>query len=128
MRSDKELRQRWEQIVEAEDFVDRTLWLTWYDSDSQMLPVVMPIDALPRHPHRQALDGLAHVATSVLEDQACAGSVAMLLSRPGPPAIDDCDRAWARALASLADTGLTMRPLHLATSDSVRVLAADVPG
>ncbi len=75
----------------------------------------MPVE-LPRHPHGQVLDGLGHVAGSVLEEQAPGGSVAMLLSRPGPSAVDACDRAWAQALGSLAATGVSMRPLHLATA------------
>ena len=125
VRTDAELRQRWQEVVASEPFDERTLWLIWFDAGGQMLPVVMPVDELPRHPHGQTLDGLRHVAASVLEDQAPGGSVAMLLSRAGPPSADACDRAWAQALGSLGATGLRMRPLHLATAGGVGPLGAD---
>jgi hypothetical protein len=127
VRTDDELRERWKEIVAAETFRERTLWLTWYDPDGQMLPVVVPVDDLPPHPHGEVLDGLAQVVGSVLDGQAPGGSVAMLISRPGPPSVQGEDQAWARALTSRAAPGVRTRPLHLATSGSVRVLVADGP-
>ena len=108
-------------------FARRGLWLAWFDADGRQLPLVVPVDDLPDQPDRQLVTNTAWIAARVAADTAGDGAnVAMAVSRPGSPAVNDGDRAWATGLRAAADDqGLQMWDLHLATPGHVRPLPLD---
>lgn len=104
-------------------FGTASVWMVFLDDESRLSPVIVPIDDLPAEPDDQFVGNLAHMVGDLLRDGAAA-SVALLLSRPGPRAMTDADRRWARALRD-AMGELPMWPVHLATRGQVQVFAPD---
>jgi hypothetical protein len=111
-------------------FERTSLWIVWYDADGRQLPVVVPIDDLPRTLDAEALENLIGML-SHLESMGAA-SVALALSRPGPGLITAADRDRANAILAAVDRArrskafdLKLWPIHLATTDSVRPLTVD---
>ena len=124
--SDADLLDRWRLLMGQEGFAQRSIWLVWFDEHGKQLPLVMPVDEVPQRPDGEMLDGLGEVISTIVNDHAPGGSVAISLSRPGPEAVGEDDRAWGRALLDMARrTALDLRPLHLATVGSVRPLVGD---
>ena len=109
----------WQAMMGEGGFGGRRLWLTFFEADGLPVPLVIPIEDLPARPDGEQLDGLALIARQLI-DEGQVASVAMLLSRPGPPTKTADDRAWARAIAPLS-----VWPIHLATADLVEVFAPD---
>lgn len=101
-----------------------SLWLVFFDAENRVLPAIVPIDDLPTEPDRDFLHGLLRIVADLI-DSGNTSSVAMLLSRPGPAAINATDRRWARALRAELGDRLTTWPIHLATHGRVRVFAPD---
>lgn len=104
-------------------FAMSSLWMVFLDEDSRLSPVIVPIDDLPAEPDDQSVRNLAWIIGDLLREGAAA-SVALLLSRPGPRAMTDADRRWARALRD-ALRELPIWPVHLATRGHVQVFAPD---
>jgi len=111
----------WAALIGGGGFGRRTLWLVFLDEAGRPVPVVVPVDDIPLHPtpadvdsFRQFFDHLAGYGTPVL-----------LLSRPGPCAVQEHDRQWSRALASRTPRW----PVHLATEDAFgRCVVTALPG
>lgn len=123
--TDDELLERWRLLLAGETYDDRTLWVTWYDERGVQLPVVVPVDELPRSPDASFLDNLAYVLEGVLRE-VDGGWVSLALARPGSGLITTDDRAWADEIrATLARHVLVGRPLFLATSSRIRQLVLD---
>ena len=101
----------------------RSLWVIFLATSGELCPAVMPIDDLPDEPDETMLGNLADIARTLLDDGL--GSVAFLLSRPGPTPMDDSDRRWARTLTQALPRDLRTWPIHLATRDNVQVFALD---
>ena len=48
VRSAAELTPRWADLLDPPVFAVRSLWLSWLHEDGTTLPVVMPVDDVPR--------------------------------------------------------------------------------
>ena len=121
IRNDSELADFWSGLMATADSGGRTLWAILIAAGGAVLPTIIPIDDIPARPDRKLLAGLAQVLSQVGQEQGA--SVALLVSRPGPMAMTEDDRRWARALRGIA--GGRQWPVHLATSNRVQVFAPD---
>ncbi len=121
VRSTAELTRRWHTVLAPPVFGARSLWLAWFDPAGQMLPVVVPVDDLPRLPEHETLRGLLALHDAVTAQTDCAdGHLAIALCRPGAPVHTADDDAWAEALREDLDTGIDGSwSLHLAAGGSV---------
>ena len=120
VRTDADLLALWERLMGAGGFATRSVWLLFLSTGGRPEPVIVPIDDLPDLPDERFVHALGDIISGLTESGDVA-SVAMLLSRPGPGAMTDSDRCWARALVPLASRW----PVHLATTDVVRCFAPD---
>src|SRR3712207_5405395 len=122
IRSADELPRRWTALLDPPVFGSRNLWLCWLGGDGCMLPVVVPVDDLPRTPEPALLMGLRQVHDSIVEEHLDGdGHFAMALCRPGRPEITEDDDEWAEALRSALDDGQIdgSWSLHLAAGGEV---------
>ncbi|MGY2082282.1 hypothetical protein [Blastococcus sp. SYSU DS0539] len=122
VRSAGDLTDRWHAVLGSAEFRARSLWLTWFGTDGRQLPVVVPVDDLPRAPDPAVLVGLREVHASVLGDQlGGAGHLALALCRPGGPEITADDDGWAEALRTVLDDDRVAGSwsLHVAAGGSV---------
>ena len=104
VRSAADLTARWLAVLDPPVFGARSLWLTWFGADGRQLPVVVPVDDLPRIPGTAMLLGLREVHDSVLTDQLGGdGHLALALCRPGEPTTTEDDDEWAEALRTVLD-------------------------
>ncbi|SDT37417.1 hypothetical protein SAMN04488543_4019 [Friedmanniella luteola] len=85
----------------------RTLWLVFLDEDGRPAPAVVPVDDIPLDPRPADVDSFR----LFFDHLDGYGTPVLLLSRPGPSAVQDHDRRWGRALASCTPRW----PVHLAT-------------
>lgn len=117
----------WRALMGPLGFSRPLLWLSFISADHLPTPLLTQIDELPELPDDEPLlTNLMYVASRIIDDQVEGGSLAVLLSRPGRAQMTDSDRAWARALSAAGDVaGVSMRPVHLATDEAVRVFALD---
>ncbi|SDY49388.1 hypothetical protein SAMN05661080_03642 [Modestobacter sp. DSM 44400] len=96
----------------------------WLGADGTSLPLLVPIDDLPRPFDRGTADGLVGMAGAVRDEHTAGiGHVAMALCRPGHATCTAADRGWADGLAAAA-AGLVDWSLHLAAGGAVVPLAA----
>ena len=116
-----ELTARWSDLLDPPLFGARSLWLAWLGSDGVMLPLLVPVDDLPRLPEPALVDGLLTAHRAVAEKSGVDDlHVALALCRPGGPAVNRTDAAWSEALR----TGVGERidgswSLHLAAAGTV---------
>lgn len=99
----------WGLLMGGGGFARRTLWLAVLEDSGRPVPVIVPIEDVPRAPSGPEIKALKTVLASLVD----YGNVVMLLSRPGRPGVLEDDRRWARMLHPLADRW----PVHLATAD-----------
>jgi hypothetical protein len=120
------LRRRWADVLEPPFFRARSVWLMWLHADGTALPLVVPIDELPRQTDADTVARLVDLAVSVRGAQAAGiGHVAAALCRPGHATSTANDREWAEALGrATAAAGLTDWSLHLAAGGEVVPLVA----
>jgi hypothetical protein len=130
IRSADELTRRWAELLEPPIFGARSLWLSWLDDGGRMLPLVVPVDDVPRMPDRAMTSGLLHLHDAVAEEHLRGeGHLAMALCRPGQPEITEDDDEWAEELhAALDDQIDGTWSLHLAAAGHVSVLVAPPVG
>jgi hypothetical protein len=122
IRSDADLTDRWRSVLDPVEFTGRSLWLTWLAPDGRQLPVVIPVEDLPRTPDPVLLVGLGDVHAGVVRDQLGGdGHLALALCRPGQAEITADDEAWAEALQSVLDDDRVAGSwsLHLAAAGRV---------
>jgi hypothetical protein len=124
VRTHAELAGLWETMMGRGGFGVASVWLMFLDAGNRVLPVVVPIDGIPAEPDPGFVSGLARIVSGLVESGDTA-SVAVLLSRPGEPAMTEADRRWARALRSGLGDEVGVWPVHLATRGQVRVFAPD---
>jgi hypothetical protein len=124
IRSADELTRRWATVLDPPVFGARSLWLMWLDDDGRMLPVVIPVDDMPRLPDRALLTGLMSVHDGVTEEHLRGGGhFALAWCRPGRPEITEDDDAWVAALSDALDEQIPGTwSLHLAAAGSVHPL------
>ncbi|SDT30861.1 hypothetical protein [Microlunatus soli] len=130
VRTTEALRQRWRSMMGAGGFGGSTLWMMWFDAHGRQLPAVMPIGNLRPSFDQSWLDNLIWIIDRTAE--MGAASVALALSRPGTGSVTDQDRRWANPLIAACSSArssgalrLTVWPIHLATTNSVRTLSVD---
>src|SRR3954454_6717946 len=123
IRTATDLQVVWQRLMGEDGFGRRSLWLVFLDKHSRLRPPIMPIDDLPVLPDGRVVATLARAFTG-LHSAGDFTSMALLLSRPGPPEMTDADRSWARALRD-AFAALSPWPVHLATRGRVQVFAPD---
>ena len=115
VRSAAELTRRWADLLDPPGSAARSLWLMWLGPDGRSLPVIVPIDDVPRLPDVGLTDGLLTLHDSVVEGRPEDGHLALALCRPGPPAITEDDDEWADALRDTFDQQIEGTwSLHLA--------------
>jgi hypothetical protein len=123
IRTHAELARLWRRLMGSGGFGTATIWLVFFDADSRVQSLIVPIDDIPREPDLRFTRNLATIIADLVDGDAVA-SVALLVSRPGPRAMCDADRRWARVLREqLGD--YARWPIHLATHDRVQVFAPD---
>ena len=119
------LQQRWAEVLAPPVFTARSLWLTWLDDAGVAVPLVVPIDELPRRFDAVAARGVVQLARTVLDEQAGGGHVALALCRPGRLPANHGDQEWADGLGRAAAAGgLNSWSLHLAAGGSVQAMVA----
>jgi hypothetical protein len=124
LRDDADLHALWCTLMGPDTFAWRTLWLMFLDAEDRPRKVLVPIDHVPDEPDTSSLQSLDHMIREATADVG-GGSVPLLISRPGAPAMDDRDRRWAAALVGELGHHLGRWPVHLATHGVVRVFAPD---
>jgi hypothetical protein len=116
-----ELTARWAgMLVQPPAFESRTLWLTWLDGGGRSLPVVLPVEDLPRIPDAGLLQSLVLLHDGIADGLIGGGHLAMALSRPGGSDITEDDREWEDALHETLDAAIEGTwSVHLAAGGSV---------
>lgn len=106
-------------------FSERLLWMQFFGPDGRMTPVLSQIADLPQAPDVQLVDNLMMICRRLCDDLA-GGSVAMLLSRPGPAGITAQERLWARRLTEAAAAAeVALWPVHVANDHVLVVVPPD---
>lgn len=122
--TDRDLFERWEELMGDGGFGRRSLWLIFLDEEGHQAELIVPIDDVPMLPHPPEVRRIAEVVAGVRAELGVA-DVPLLLSRPGPSYITDGDRRWAMALTEACRDQRPRWPIHLATRDRVQVFAPD---
>jgi hypothetical protein len=127
IRSAEELTAHWAALLDPPIFGARSLWLMWLD-DGRALPVIIPVDDIPRVPDHAMLAGLASVHEAICDEHVAGhGHLAMALCRPGRPEITEDDDCWLEALSEVLDDRIDGTwSLHLAAAGRVTPLV-DLP-
>ena len=128
IRSAEQLTDRWTAVLDPPIFGARSLWLMWLHDDGRPLPVIIPVDDLPRLPDHGQLFGLLSVHEGISESHLGGGGhLALALCRPGRPDITEDDDAWVDALSEVFDDRIEGSwSLHLAAGGRVQPLI-DLP-
>lgn len=106
-------------------FSERLLWMQFFEPDGRMTPVLSQITDLPQVPEAGLVDNLMMICGRLCHDMA-GGSVAMLLSRPGPAGITVEERIWAQRLTEAAAAAeIALWPVHVANDHELVVVPPD---
>ena len=124
IRTTADLLSAWRGLMGPGGFGTASIWMIFLDDDDRLLPTVQAIDDRPAEPEEHVVRNLTGVLGDLI-DGGDVASVALLLSRPGPPGMTEADRRWARALHAALTGPLARWPLHLATRNRVQVFAPD---
>ena len=118
-----ELTDRWAALLDPPIFGARSLWLMWLD-DGRALPVIIPVDDIPRVPDHAMLAGLVSVHEAISDEHLAGdGHLALALCRPGRPEITEDDDCWLEALSEVLDDRIAGTwSLHLAAAGRVTAL------
>lgn len=115
VRTQVDLQRAWRALMGELGFPDRRLWLLFLTPDGQPAGPLLSIDSLPDGPWELPVDDLVTICRDLLDGPGAAGSVAMLLTRPGRDAWHVGDRAWGRYLTAAAHrVGGQVWPVHRA--------------
>jgi hypothetical protein len=121
--TDEEILARIGLILDADARQQRSLVVQFLDAQDRELPVVVPVDGIPRQPDGPTVTNLCWIISQVLDEHAPGGSAVLTLTRPGSDEIGPQDRGWHDAIASAAAVeGASIRLMCLGTRDGVRVL------
>jgi hypothetical protein len=128
IRSAEDLTAHWTALLDPPIFSARALWLMWLKDDGRPLPVIIPVEDMPRLPSQALLSGLLSVHDAICAEHLDgSGHLAMVLCRPGRPDITDDDDEWVDALSEVLDDQIDGTwSLHLAAGGQVLPLA-DLP-
>jgi hypothetical protein len=103
----------------------RQLWLLFLDSDDYQLPLVIPIDGLPRDPKRKHTSAVVRNVAELMNE---IGAVALVIvvERDGPATLSPSDYQWAHQLAKACrSAGLGPRAILLSHRRGIRWIAPD---
>jgi hypothetical protein len=126
IRTAAQLEQFWRALLEPLGFGQRTLWVQLLAEDGLPIPQTIQIDDVPLEQEPAMCRSLMEICSTVLEENAPDGSVAVLLSRPGRDGMREDDRCWARDLTEAgAELGVNLWPVHLANDLRLQVFAPD---
>lgn len=126
LHSQHDLYQHWRALMGPLGFSHPSLWILFIDADRRVTPIVTKVEDLPNRPDNQLLTNLMALANRLLQGDVFGGSVAFLVSRPGPAQITESDRAWARGLpAAAAYAEVRIEPVHLANDEDLCIFAPD---
>ncbi len=121
----EDLCRMWQSHVAGRRTGARSLWLAFLDVEDRPTPFLARIDDVPEQPEPVTLGNLMEICERIVADNH-GGRIALLLVRPGRPLQHSGDRSWAAAiLAAARRAGVPCAPVHLATDDEVRLVAAD---
>ena len=124
VRTQDDLCRLWQRHLDERRPGVRSLLVAFPDVTGRPTPV-LAVDEVPEQPEPVTLGNLMQICEGIVSDNH-GGRIALLLVRPGPPHQRPGDRAWAAAiLASARRSSVPCAPVHLATDDGVRVVAAD---
>lgn len=120
-----DLERHWRTLMGRLGFSERLLWVLPLEADGRVTPMLQQIGDLPQLPDVPLVDSLMQVFRRIC-DELGNGSVAVLLSRPGPAGITPGERTWARRLTDAAATsGVTLWPVHVANDDELVPVTTD---
>ena len=121
--TDEEILARVELILDSDARQLRSLVVQFLDDADMELPVVVPVDGIPRQPDGPTVTNLCWIITQVLGEHAPGGSAVLTLTRPGSDEIDPDDLRWYDAITEAAAVeGARIRLVCLGTRDGVRAL------
>ncbi len=121
-----DLEARWRLLMGDLGFSRHTVWLLPLDGEGRTPGLLIPVEEMPEHPVPAELDQLMEVVGQIAAMVGPGGSVAFLLTRPGPGELTRWDRTWAQGLVeAAARAGLRTWPVHLANDVRLRVFAPD---
>lgn len=134
VRSTEDLRQRWRSIFGTGGFI-RSLWLMGLTADGRQLPVIIPIDNLPRRLWPPGLIQIGELLSLMVSDDA---TVAMALTCPWAPGHRDGFSRDDRRLAADIQSGVESAraqgawpwrtwPLHMARDGVVEAVEESRP-
>jgi hypothetical protein len=122
----QDMFRTWRALMGELGFGRRLLWFGFVSDAGRMAGQLHQVQELPGEPDVLRLDNLMRICCEQMEIAVESGTVARLLSRPGPGGMTDGDRRWARELAAAASrAGVRLQPIHLATDEALWVFAAD---
>lgn len=121
---DRELARLWEFLTGGVVPDSRTLWLAMLDAEGRATPTVFPIAHCPDEPQPVQLDNIAELVAHLVEE-GLAVTVPVLLARPGPGAMTEQDRRWARLVRERFGAVTTRWATHLLTTSGLRPFAPD---
>jgi hypothetical protein len=132
--SDTDLADQLGRLLE-QAYNPRQLWLLFLDPEDRLSDVIMPCDDYPLDPdeqfHNEEL-GLTDYARllaarlSEILELASASRVVLVWERPGPPAFDDDDLTWARAMSDACRAeGVPLRAQFRLHDGGIRILTPD---
>lgn len=125
VRSQTDLWRHWRALMGPLGFSERLLWMQFFEPDGRVTPVLTQIAELPARPDTELVDNLLSICKQVCDDLR-DGSVAMLLSRPGPAGITADERAWAHRLTESAVANrVAFWPVHVVNDKALLVVPPD---
>ncbi|WP_209560898.1 hypothetical protein [Frigoribacterium sp. PvP032] len=121
--SDDDLAARVTSLVPVA--VRRQLWTLFFDADDVQLPILVPLEGVPEHPDRLAMERWGDALEAVSTEFGVT-AVVFVLERPGPSSATTSDHAWHRVLTGLSDARrFAVRAVFTCASDGVVVLQRD---
>jgi hypothetical protein len=103
----------------------RQLLLLFLDADDYQLPLVIPIDRLPRDPKNKHTSAVIHNVVQLMDEIGAVGLV-IVVERDGPARLSSIDYQWAHQLAKACRTaGVGPRAILLSHRHGIRWIAPD---
>ena len=129
VRTEADLRRAWQTLMGRLGFPDRRLWLLFLGGEGRPGGPLLSIDNLPDGPYDLPVEDLVTICREILGGPGGAGSVAMLITRPGTDPWHVGDRAWGRYLTAAAHrVGGTVWPVHRANDSELVAVPAEESG
>ncbi|MCW2759218.1 MAG: hypothetical protein JWO46_2964 [Nocardioidaceae bacterium] len=126
IRSQSDLHEMWEVLMQPLGFGRRSVWLTLIGPDGRPARFLLEIAESDGMPSARDVRNLYVMLQKVLEETGAGFSAALLITRPGFDLLSEDDRQLARVLVEGARTaGVPIQPIHVANDRSVLAMAPD---